>query len=58
MMLTIEKSYKVHTYANDSTLKIYLDKGSVIELNTQTGKGHAELLRKRAVFLRSELSAL
>jgi len=43
-------NYKVHTYLNDSVLKIYLDKGSVIELNTNTGKGHAELLRKRAFF--------
>ncbi len=43
-------NYKVHTYANDTLLKIYLKKGSVVEVNTKTGKGHAELLRKRPIF--------
>ncbi len=43
-------NYKIHTYMQDSLLKIYLKKGSSILLNTKTGKGKSEFLRKRPVF--------
>ena len=35
---------------NDTLLKIYLEKGSIVQVNTETGKGHAELLQKRPIF--------
>ncbi len=37
-------------YPNEDRLKIFLKGGSSIIVNTQTGKGNVEFLRKRAVF--------
>ncbi len=43
-------SYKSHYYPDDYTLKVFLKGGSNLIVNTETGQGRAEFLKKRAVF--------
>ena len=47
------KNYKKHYYPNDSTLKIFLKGGSSIIVNTKTGTGQIEYLKRRKVFYES-----
>lgn len=42
--------YKSHYYPQDSILKIFLDGGSTLLIDTKTGFGQAEFLQKRSVF--------
>ncbi len=44
------KNYKTHAYRTESELKIYLQGGSSVFVNTATGEGSAEFLRKRPLF--------
>ena len=44
------KNYKSHYFPEPGYIKIFLKGGSSIIVNTNTGKGKAEYLRKRAVF--------
>ena len=48
--LHIKDQYKTHYFPDKNHLKIYLQGGSTIELNTASGIGTLELLRKRPVF--------
>ena len=43
-------NYKKHYYPEDDLIKIFLKGGSSVVVNTNTGEGRAEFLRKRAVF--------
>ena len=43
-------SYKSHYYPDDQTLKVFLKGGSNLIINTETGLGRAEFLKRRAVF--------
>ncbi|MEN8186727.1 MAG: PepSY-associated TM helix domain-containing protein [Bacteroidota bacterium] len=45
-----KKIYKKHYYPEDDVLKIFLKGGSSILVNTTTGRGRAEYLKKRIVF--------
>ncbi len=45
-----EKSYRKHYYPSQNQLKIFLKGGSSIVVDTQTGMGRAEYLKKRPVF--------
>ncbi len=42
--------YKKHYYPQENIIKIFLKGGSSLLINTETGKGRAEYLRKRFVF--------
>jgi hypothetical protein len=42
--------YKKHYYPQDHVIKIFLDGGSSMIVNTQSGKGRLELLEKRLIF--------
>ncbi len=42
--------YKKHYYPKDDIIKIFLKGGSSIVINTSTGEGRAEYLKKRLVF--------
>ncbi|MGK7394315.1 MAG: PepSY-associated TM helix domain-containing protein [Candidatus Cyclobacteriaceae bacterium M3_2C_046] len=42
--------YKNHYYPDPDHIKIFLQGGSSLVVNTQTGQGMAEYLKKRAVF--------
>jgi len=44
------ENYKKHYYPNDNQLKIFLKGGSSILINTNSGKGYAEYLKRRPVF--------
>lgn len=44
------ENYKKHYYPDKSTIKIFLEGGSSIIVNTKTGEGNAEYLTKRPVF--------
>ena len=44
------KNYKSHYYPEPEFVKVFLKGGSSIVVNTNTGKGRAEFLRKRPVF--------
>jgi len=44
------ETYKKYYYPQDNIIKIFLKGGSSIEVNTNTGKGRAEYLKKRLVF--------
>ncbi len=48
----IEKrdNYKKHYYPQSNYIKIFLSGGSSVVINTETGQGRAEFLRKRPVF--------
>jgi len=43
-------NYKKHYFPEDNYLKIFLRGGSSVIVNTDTGDGYAEYLRKRAIF--------
>lgn len=43
-------SYKSHYYPDDTYLKVFLKGGSTLIVNTKSGDGRAEFLKKRAVF--------
>ncbi|MEN8250540.1 MAG: PepSY-associated TM helix domain-containing protein [Bacteroidota bacterium] len=43
-------SYKSHYYPEGNIIKVFLRGGSTLLVNTETGQGMAEFLRKRAVF--------
>lgn len=43
-------SYKSHYYPDETTLKVFLKGGSNLMINTESGIGRAEFLKKRAVF--------
>ena len=43
-------NYKKHYYPQSNYIKIFLKGGSSITVNTDTGKGKAEFLRKRQLF--------
>jgi len=43
-------NYKKHYYPQSNYIKIFLSGGSSIVVNTETGQGKAEFLRKRPVF--------
>ena len=43
-------AYKSHYYPDDIMLKVFLKGGSNLLVNTETGIGRAEFLRKRAIF--------
>ncbi len=53
--LTGEDSYKKHYYPNADVLKIFLAGGSSIIVNTNSGNGTYETLKKRAVFYQSNV---
>ena len=42
--------YKKHYYPKQNIVKIFLNGGSSVIINTETGKGRAEFLRKRPLF--------
>ncbi|MBN2237295.1 MAG: PepSY-associated TM helix domain-containing protein, partial [Bacteroidales bacterium] len=42
--------YKQHYYPENNILKIFLQGGSSVLVNIETGQGQAEFLRKRALF--------
>lgn len=42
--------YKQHYFPEDGVLKVFLKGGSTIMVNTQSGQGQAELLKKRPLF--------
>ena len=42
--------YKKHYYPEDNIIKVFLKGGSSIVVNTSTGEGRAEYLKKRLVF--------
>jgi hypothetical protein len=42
--------YKTHVYMESDLLKIYLKGGSTVLVNTESGQGRAEFLKKRPVF--------
>lgn len=44
------KNYKKHYYPEDDLIKIFLKGGSSVVVNTVSGQGRAEFLRKRLVF--------
>lgn len=44
------ETYKKHYYPQDNVIKIFLKGGSSIIVNTSSGKGRAEYLRKRIAF--------
>ena len=44
------KHYKKHYYPQNHLIKIFLNGGSSVIVNTATGQGRAEFLRKRPVF--------
>jgi hypothetical protein len=43
-------SYKSHYYPDDNTIKVFLKGGSNLIVNTETGLGRAEFLKRRPVF--------
>ncbi|MBN1253307.1 MAG: PepSY-associated TM helix domain-containing protein [Bacteroidales bacterium] len=43
-------NYRKHYFPQNNILKIFLNGGSSIVINTQTGEGNAEFLKKRAMF--------
>jgi hypothetical protein len=43
-------TYKSHYYPADTILKVFLKGGSTLVVNTNTGQGRAEFLKKRPVF--------
>ena len=43
-------NYKKHYYPNENRIKIFLKGGSSIIVNTNSGKGYAEYLKRRPVF--------
>ncbi len=43
-------NYKKHYYPQSNYIKIFLSGGSSVVINTETGQGRAEFLRKRPVF--------
>ena len=43
-------NYKSHYYPDEQLLKVFLKGGSTIMVNTETGDGQAEFLKKRVVF--------
>ncbi len=43
-------NYKKHYYPQSNLIKIFLSGGSSVVVNTETGQGRAEFLRKRPVF--------
>lgn len=45
-----KSAYKKHYYPQDDILKIFLKGGSTIFVNTETGQGQIEFLKKRLVF--------
>ncbi len=45
-----KETYKKHYYPQDDVIKIFLKGGSSIVVNTNSGKGRAEYLKKRLVF--------
>lgn len=45
--------YKKHYYPQDDVIKIFLKGGSSIIVNTNSGNGIAEFLKKRAIFYES-----
>jgi len=47
------ETYKQHYYPQSNLLKIFLNGGSSVLINTQTGEGHAEFLKKRSGFYES-----
>ena len=48
--LDLQSDYKTHAYRTENELKIYLKGGSTIVVNTETGEGSAEFLKKRPLF--------
>lgn len=46
----INKSFKNYYYPEKNIIKIFLDGGSSVVINTQTGNGKAELISKRLIF--------
>ncbi len=44
------KNYKKYYFPNDDYLKIFLKGGSTVIVDTDTGEGEKETLKKRAVF--------
>jgi len=46
----IKQSYKKHYYPQENLIKIFLKGGSSVVVNTRTGSGRAEFLKKRIVF--------
>ena len=45
--------YKKHYYPQENRIKIFLNSGSSVVVNTNTGEGYVEFLKKRAVFYQS-----
>ncbi len=45
-----KENYKKHYYPNDNFIKIFLNGGSSIVVNIDTGEGQAEYLKKRPLF--------
>ena len=43
-------NYKKHHYPQQDNMKIFLSGGSSVVVNTETGEGYAEFLKKRPVF--------
>ncbi|MFC2117562.1 PepSY-associated TM helix domain-containing protein [Bacteroidota bacterium] len=49
------KNYRSYYFPNSTTIKIFLKGGSSVIVNTITGEGVAEFLKKRAVFYQSNV---
>lgn len=48
--IKVNKDYKSHYYPEPGFIKVFLSGGSSVIVNTKTGMGTTELLRKRALF--------
>ncbi len=46
----ISKKFNNYYYPDKNTIKIFLDGGSSVIINTQTGEGRAEIISKRLIF--------
>jgi len=46
----ISKKFKNYYFPDNNTLKIFLDGGSSVVIDTETGKGKAEIISKRLIF--------
>lgn len=48
--INLKKKYKSHYYPESEFIKIFLGGGSSVIVNTKTGNGYAEILKKRPLF--------
>lgn len=48
--LKLEKKYKKHYFPKGNVVKVFLDGGSTVIVDTESGYGEIEILKKRAIF--------